>query len=173
MGSDLTIYDKTEIFKEQDYLRMLKETCIFLGIPFVFQAAVKNTESSTEYVTAHNLDEESLKRIFDLSSEFQKMCAGLLEKLRIFCSINLIPFYFCAVVKRDTEATDMIQEGNFCESNHINLADDKITDHLRICNGFVAVPPKPEPGEKSSNNFYAYDFYRSRDMSHIGDIEFN
>lgn len=137
-----TVFDRTADFSEiKGELRLLKESCELCGIPFLFQAAVKNTKTGTDYMTETNFSADTKARMFDNETDFSKSCRPHLTVIKSFCVSHAIPFYFCAMVKRDSSGTSYEQDGNFCGSNNLTLAQDKITDHLRVCNGFQVIPP--------------------------------
>jgi len=118
-NDNLTIYDSTAQF-EAEIRPLLDQITIKMKayrIPFLFCAAVRNGEKREEPKKGRG----KAKTKAEAEAEAAEEPAGEPEIV-----------------------TEYEYEGNFCESNGIVLADDKLTDFLRITCGFKVMPVQDE-----------------------------
>jgi hypothetical protein len=77
---------------------------------------------------------------------YTKEVAPLLKKLDEICGLNKIPYFFTAAVENDDEQTTYDSHVRTAIPCGLELTDDKIITHLKVCAGikFVSINEAPE-----------------------------
>lgn len=121
MKNDLTVFDASEIFydKIEPHLRAIDVIMKANRIPYFFTAAIQN--GVREEKPGKKAGKKKNETVQETEQEIEQ---GTEQETKQ--ETKQVPF------------TEYACEGNFCASNGIVLADDKMTDFLRVACGFRA-----------------------------------